>query len=504
MFHVKTKTEPVLLLILLLWSFCCNSVFALSSQAREYLRKAKVFFENGSLKDARDYYQRARKIEADAVEIKDFGARLEQAITEELKELRRRARFFLEAKNVPEAERIVRKLLVLAPEDEFGRETLKQITQINEKIEEYQNKGISVDVNTGRAHDIDLYSAISLLNRARGFLENGDRDKALELVEQVLKREPGYKAALDLKERILFINRIQEFVESANEAFKEGRMRECVDSLNKLIKESPSRTEYLLLRAKAYLKLGELKNAEKDLWDYYRLNPKAKDELFALFSEVYYEMKRYDLALGFASDYSRGINYKNLSYQYRCYIKLYPFGFGLMCCFFMGIPFAFYFTHKKLDFLIARFPPGGFKLGMQLAWGIAFSQPEKYLPQLIEVARGLNTAWLNYYAGICLFRAGQYDGAQRFLAFSFSNEFLAGRAYYFYGLTRRMLKQDLSNHDFEESILASLGKTGKGWYPEFVKRIERELITKYSKVKDLESYEGMAYNLVEAQVGEIG
>ncbi len=194
------------LMLLLAWLFLTAAAgfCATSSQAREYLRKARVFYERGKLKEARDYFIRAQKIEPESSDIEGLGQEIDAAIEAQLKQLRRQADFFLGAKNVPEAEKIVRQLLILSPDDEYGQKQMAEIKKVNEQIAEFQNKGIVVDPQSGRTHDVDLYNAISLLNRARGFLDNGDRAKALELVEQVLEREPGYKVAVELKEKILW------------------------------------------------------------------------------------------------------------------------------------------------------------------------------------------------------------------------------------------------------------------------------------------------------------
>jgi tetratricopeptide (TPR) repeat protein len=496
--RLRKKIELFLIFFLML----AVTAYSLSSQAREYLRKARVYFERGNLKDARDYFLRAQKIEPESEDIKDFGHKLQVEIEKQLKELRQRVDFFLNAKNIPEAEKIVRKLLVLNPDDEFGQKRISEIKQINQQIEEYQNKGIVVSEESGRTYDVEMYSAVSLLNRARVFYENGDRENALNLVEQVLAREPGYKPALELKDQILYVNRIEDFIDTAKEAFKEGRMRECIDSLNRLIEKEPNREDYILLRARAYLKLKRYKEAEKDLWKYYKNHSAETEQLFPLFSELYFGLERYDLALGFSADAKKGVAYMDSGFRFKCYLHLYTLEFSLMCFFMLLSPAAFFYSYKKFEFLGSRFPVGGLRPGLNLFWKMLVSTPEKYLPLLIEVARGLNTAWLNYYAGICLFRVGQYEGAQRFLAYSFTNDFIAGRAYYFYGLTRRLLNQELSNHDFEESVLSSLGKTGNGWHPEFVKNIERDILTKYSKEKSENDYEGMAYKLVKEQVGE--
>ncbi len=496
-----------IVLFIVIGLFCADALVlplsaAVSSQAKEYLRKARVFFERGNLKEALDFCRRAEKIEPESEEIKSAGAEIDSAIEREVKELRRQVEFYFNARNIPEAEKAVQKLLVLSPDDEFGKAQVAEIKRVNDQIEEFRDKGIVVDHSTGRAHDVDLYNSLSLLNRARGFLENGDREKALELVEKVLKREPSYRPALELKEKILHVNRIQQFIDSAEAAFQEGRMRECVDHLDKLITESAGRLEYVLLRARAHLRLRNFSEASRDLWYYLRQKPDERALIYPYLSDLYYESKRYDLALAFAIDPTTGEQYKNLSFQYRSFFKLYSIQFVILGSLILLLIICSYFSYRQFDKLVNRFPPGKFSLGTQLFRQMLTSGPETYLPILVEVARGLNIAWLNYYAGICLFRAGQFDGAQRFLAYSFNNRHLAGRAYYFFGLTKKLLNQETSGNDFDEAIVFLLGRPTAGWYPEFVKRIERELLSSYSIIRDDESYEGMAWQLVSAQVGE--
>lgn len=496
--------RPALMFLLAWLCFYAAAGFcATSSQAREYLRKARVFYERGKLKEARDYFIRAQKIEPESSEISTFGHEVDAAIEAQLKQLRRQADFFLGAKNVPEAEKIVRQLLILSPDDEYGQKQMTEIKKVNEQIEEFQNKGIVVDPQSGRTHDVDLYNAITLLNRARGFLDNRDRAKALELVEQVLEREPGYRVAVELKEKILYVNRIQEFIDSAEIAFQQGKMRECINDLDRLIHESPERVEYLLLRARAHLKLKDYEPARRDFWAYYQLHPEAKKLLFPYFSDLYYGMGRYDLALGFATDPVTAENYQSLSFQYRCKFRFYAIEYSVLALLALIFPGIAYLSYRKFDYLVNRFPVGRFYDGVHLLKSMLISGPDRYLPLLIDVARGLNIAWLNYYAGICLFRAGQLEGAQRFLAYSFSSRHLAGRAYYFFGLTRKLLAQQHFNEDFDASIVASMTRNIRGWHPEFFKRIEREILSVYSKEREPESYEGMACLLVSAQVGEV-
>jgi tetratricopeptide (TPR) repeat protein len=500
MVRIGKKNTAFLLFALFLCFVSSSSLMALSSQARELLRKAEVFFERGVLKNARSNYLRAKKVDPASPEIKEFGQKLNAAIKKQEDELRKRIEFYLQAKNVEEAEKKVQELLVLVPNDSFAREKLAHINEIKNKVKEYKNKGITVAPGMGRSYDIELYSAVSLLARARGHFDNGDREKALELVNQVLEREPGLKAAVELKKEIQRINDIQRIVKTASEAFKEGEMRQAVIALNNLIQSFPGKGEYLLLRARAYIRLENYQEAKKDLWRYYKAFEGKPEEIYPLMAEIYYGLEQYGTALGFCS-YGDNL-FKDRGFRVSCYVNYYRFEFFLLVVFSIVLLVAIYFAYRNFELLTSRFPPGEFFSGIKLAWSFFFQSPESYLPLLVDVARGLNAPWLNYFAAICLFKAKQLDGAQRFFAYSFSNESVAGRAYYFFGLTRKMLKQRLANHDFEESVLTLLAENNRGYYPDFVRKVEQQLIAKFSGHPEKESYEFMALELVKDQTGE--
>lgn len=488
-----------LLLLVTALFFGSISQAAVSSQAREYLRKAKVFFERGDLKQARDYYLRATKIEPESQDIQAIGQEIEYAISEKVKELQRQTEFYLTAKNIPAAEKKLQELLILSPQNDFGQKQLAEIRKIDEQIDEYHNQGIVVDSSTGRSHDLDLYSAISLLNRARGFLDNDERVKALELVNQVLAREPQYKPALELKEKILFVNRIESFVNSAEKAFQQGMMEQCIQDLNRLIKDQPGRPEYFLLRAKAFLKLKEFNSAQQDLWHYFEACPDRKTEIFPLFSEAYSGIGRPDLAIGFMD--ASGMEY-SFGLYCRYFFRLYQAEVIALGVVLIVLLVTTVVAYRKYEELLVKFPTGQLYASMKLFIFMHFLSPEKYMPLLFEVARILNIPWLNYFTGICLLNMEQFEGAQRFLTYSLSNRFVAGRAYYFFGLTRKLLNHANSETAFDSAIIHATARDVKGWHPNFVRKIEREIMEKYSKIKDDSSFEGIAWQIVNAQVGE--
>jgi len=484
---------------LLLFLTTAVQLLAINPQALEYLRRATTSHKSQRLSTARDFLQRAKQIDPDAIEIKDFETLLNKEIAEKIIELNQRAQFFLEAQNIPEAQNLLNEVITLDSSNSFALSRINEISEINQKVEEYQNNGIVIDVNTGRAHDLNLYSAISYLNRARAFFAQGDREKALELVQKVLGREPNYKPALELKEQIEHIKQLEDFLERTHTAFLEGRMRETVEALDKLIYKTPDRFEFYLMRARAHLALKNFSLAEQDLWKYYSYDPSV-DKVYPLLADSFYGQEKYLHALGFSKNPQNGTEYRDFSFRLHCYFKQYPSQTLFMVLTCMALIFAGWLISKHYNELQKRLPLGTTRLGLQCAATTLFKSPSACLGELVVLARDINIPWLNYLAGICLFKAGQIEGAQRFLMYSLGDIGLRVRAGYFTGLTRKILKQRIQEADFEEAVLAGLGRSKKSWHPRFIKLIERELIIKYSKDKSFETFEGMAYKLVNHQV----
>lgn len=485
---------------LLLCVLLAAPLLAYSSQAREYLRRAEVFFENGNLVQARNLLQRADRIDPEDTKINDFAGKLKKAITERSEKLQQQAEFYLSAKNIPDAKKVLNELLSLSPESVFAQEKMKQVSEIYRQIDEYKSQGIEVSASSGRSHDVDFYSAISYMNRARGFFAQGDRIKAMEMLEVILGREPNYKPALELKARIDQVNQLESFVDKAETAFLEGRMMETVDSLNILIADSPDRIEYLLLRGKAYLKLKNYDQALADFWKYFRQNP-DEDTLFPLFSVGYYGQSNYLMALGFSRSKKTGKVYQTFGYRAECHVRLHFVYYLTLLLLIGAIPVVFYYSWKACDDLLMRFSIGSAWIFVKCMFITMTKSPVDCLGGLIEVARDLNVPWLNYLVGICLFKIGQIDGAQRFLSYSITGESVRTRACYFVGLARKNLKYQIYESDFEEAVLTGLGRPATGWHPKFMKDIERELLIGYSKDKSDETFEGMAYLLVDALTG---
>lgn len=474
--------------------------YAIKTQAKEYLRKAKVFFRKGNLSRTQFFLKKAKNVDPSASEIIDFGIELDISIDQKIEMLINRADFYLSSKNIPDAQSKLQEILLINPRYEPALSRMKEIDTKLKQIKNYKRQGITIDAGTGRSFDVDSYSAISLVNQAKALFFNGDREKSLFIINKVLAREPQNKDAIELKEKILTINKIDEYINRASKALKQGKLREYINLLSDIIVKQPERYEFLLMRGKAFVKLGEFKHASKDLLKYYS-KTNEKKETFVLLAKSYFGLEKYDYAHAFSSVEIKNEEGLGEIFRFRCYSNMYS---NVIHSIYIGIflvIFGMWGASKSFDQLVGRFPSGTFKMAISCFRTMIFDSPEKCLDQLVIIARRINTPWLNYMAGITLLKAGQFEGAQRFLAYTFTSESIAAKSYYFFGILRRLLKQKIYRHDFEESVLASLDKTSKSWHPNFMKKIELYILNEYSKEKTLDTLEGTAYLAVKDQIG---
>lgn len=469
-------------------------------QAYEMLRRARAHFERGDLVAAIDMLNRAKAIDPDSDQIFQFEADLNKEVEAEIERLSLRGEHNLEAKNIPEATKLFRKVLALDPSNEFALSKMEQVSEIVEKIQDFKDSGVVVDTSTGRSFDVDLYSAVSFLNRARSLYANGDRESALELIENILAREPSYAPALELKNEIVEIQRMHAFVEQAEATFQRGKMIESLAALDRLINEMPDKHEFLLMRAKANLHLKRYSDAIADLWRYYKFNPDI-ETLFPLLSKAYSGAKEHKRALGFAYHPDTGAPLLEYRQILRAYYDIYPFPLSLLGLLLLAAPLIFYQTWRMTDNFFNKLTPENLKLIFKCAFTMIIRPPESCLGDLIIVARSLNIPALNYLTGMLLFKIGQFDGAQRFLSFASAPGSLSARSRYFSTLARTYTNHRIDDRDFEEPLLTGLSNPRKGWHPNFVRKIERDVLEKYARKTKDDTFEALASYIVRCITG---
>lgn len=484
------------IIILISMVLMTNSLFALSIQANEYLRKARNYLNIKNYKAAEDYFLRAKQESKDEPEIKEFEESLYKKIDEHVESLSKKAFIYMQEKNIPKASEVFREILIFRPNDREALSQLDEIKRINAEIREYKKQGIAVDASTGRSYDLNQYSAISAYNSANALFSKGEFKKALDILNMILEKEPDYGSALKLKEEVERVYELKLIIDKAESSFKTQSMDTVIKSVTELLNKAPNQYQYYLMRAKAYLYTKNYSEAVKDLLTYYAYT-KDKKIVFPLMTEAYFGNGKYLNALAFASDKTSGKSFEFIVKNY--FLAYYWENIMILVFIFLGFPFALFFIWQTGNNLfVQKFTLSNLLKFFKCFIYIAFDKNEKCLKDLLEISRNLNYPWLNYYMGLVLLENNDLVKAQRFFKFVMSNKTLKARASFFHGITSKLLKQNAYEDDFETSVLASLDDLPINlWRPWFLKKLEERLINRFS-AKDDDSLECMAYKLLNS------
>ena len=474
-----------------------SSLFALSMQANENLRKARNYLNIKNYKAAEDYFLRAKEESGEEAEIKEFEENLYKKINEHVESLSKKAFIYMQEKNLPKASEVYREILIYRPDDKEALAQLDSIKKINTEIKEYRKQGIAVDASTGRSYDLNKYSAISAYNTAYALFNKGEFKKALDILNMILEKEPDYGTALQLKEEVERVYELKQIIDKAESSFKSQSMDRVINAVTELLNKAPNQFHYYLMRAKAYFNTRHYSEAIKDLLTYFAYT-NDKEKVFPIMAEACSKSGKYLMGIGFA----KGTNTNSISFFIKNYFLGYYWENILILIFiFVGIPLGLFFIWQTGDNLfIKKFTLANlFKLFKCFVFA-SLDKNEKCLKDLLDVSRSLNYPWLNYFTGLVLLENNDLIKAQRFFKFSMGKKALKPRACYFHGITSRLLKEMAFEADFEESVLTSLDDLPLNiWRPWFFKKLEERLLNRFA-IKDNDSLESMAYKLLNSVV----
>lgn len=493
--HNKVLSLTVILIpVLILLSG--NFALAIGSQANELLHKAKANLNSGNLKAAEIYCKRALEIEPNASEIIDFNSLLKYRIEEHVKDLEKKAFFAMEEKDLPRAEKLYQEILIFQPDNPQALAQMGAIKNIKDKIEEYRKQGVVVPASTGRAFDLSAYSAISNYNRAIAFFHKGERGKAIELLNEILAKEPNHSTAFKLKEEVERVEELAKIIEKAENSLLSESMEKVIQSVTELLEKDPAQIHYYLMRAKAYMKTQQYSNARQDLLKYYSYT-KDEENVFPLMAEISSIEGNNLAAIGFIFNKKLQTHNKNIFWIIKNYFYAYFWqNLFLIVVLFCMLPFAIFYTWQTGENLFLKFSIGNLKKFIKCLSYIFLGKVDKCLKELTDVARNLNYPWLNYFTGLTLLDNSELLKAQRFLKFSLSDISLKARGHYFHGIVSKLLNQNIYEEDFEQSVLYSLDEYPINiWRPKFIRRIENRLLKHY-EVPDNDSLESMAHKLL--------
>ncbi|HEY9071612.1 MAG TPA: tetratricopeptide repeat protein [Candidatus Ozemobacteraceae bacterium] len=474
------RLTPALTVCVLLLSFPLFAAAPAPQAVRQWLEKARFFYEGGNLNAARAQLEQARAVAPDHPEVLELLKRLEAARTKRVEEALRAARFYQEANNLPEADKAYSAILAIDPANTTARKALDALQKVRDAVEKYRETGIQVAPSSGRAFDVEAYSAVSSLLRAQAAFNRGDLETADKLVGAIVERDPSHSQALELQSRIRQLRHINGLFTSLDQEFGVGDYFAAVTALDGLLKEFPDRHDLQVKRGIALQKLGRHAEAIRDLEPLLATTTWLAQILPALSSA--YEAAGNPLrasALAAGTDVSGPV----CPWHHRMVLvwKAYPVSgslllFGGLCCI-----AALGWLLFQIDRLIERFSPQS-TLRLFHCFLFAFFRglDDRHSDDWKSLAFRFRLPWISYVYGLLLFRQGDLPAAQEPLQKALESPSLAPRALYFLGILRKQLGQSIANHDLEQSLLAALRGSNAPLIPPFLSEIEHELIDRHT------------------------
>ncbi len=483
--------------IILLMLFIACSVFAISPQASELLRKARVYLDSGNIKTAENYYRKIQSLNEKSDEINSFGETLQKEIDAYVQNLSRQAFVYMQEKNLPKAEALYKEILTFFPEDKEAISQLNEIKKINKKINQYKKQGIAFDSASGKSFDVNAYSAISEYNRAYAYFQKGDRAKALEILNQMLSKEYNYKAAEKLKEEIESIEELEKIIAKAESSFKNESMTDAIVAITELLERAPDRYFYYLMRAKAYMKQKNYELAKKDLFVYFT-HTKDEDNVYPLMADLSESEGKRQFALGFAYNKDKRSYYKDFNFILRNYFYCYFWENSfLLAVIFILLPLTVFYAWRIMENFFLKFSIVNLIKTFKCFFYASINKINN-TKDFEDIARVINYPWMNYFVGLVLLKNNEYVKAQRFFKFASNSINFKARASYFHGITSKLLNQKAYETDFDEVVITMLDNIlVKSWNPWFMKRLEISLLKQY-EVPDDDSLESMSHKLLSS------
>ncbi len=466
--------------VLLLFSCTAFAAAPPPQAVRQWLEKARYFYQGGNLNAARAQLEQARAIAPDHPDVLELLERLDAARAKRVEESLRAARFYQEANNLPEADKAYRAVLAIDPANKTARQALDALQKVRDAVEKYRETGIQVAPSTGRAFDVEAYSAVSNLLRAQAAFNRGDLETADKLVGAIVERDPSHGQALELQSRIRQLRHINGLFTSLDRELGDGDYFAAVTALDGLLKEFPDRQDLQVKRGIALQKLGRHDAAIRDL-EPFLATTTWLIQILPVLSDAYdaagNPLRACALAAGTDLTGPARPWHRRLVLAW----KAYPVSGSL---FLLGGLLAFaalgWFLYQ-LDRLFERFPPqAAFRLCRCFLLAFFRDIDDRHIEDWKLLASRFRHPWISYVHGLLVFRQGDLPAAQEPLQKALEYPSLAPRALYFLGILRRKLGQSIAAHDLEQSLLAAFRGYAAPLIPPFLAELERELIDRHA------------------------
>ncbi|MBF0500464.1 MAG: tetratricopeptide repeat protein [Candidatus Riflebacteria bacterium] len=425
--------------------------------------------------NAQAYLTRAKNLAPDHPGVKDLEERLSKEMQAAKDACKKLANFYRSSKDLPKAITQYQQILAIDPNDADSRKALAEMNQQVHQIEQYHKTGIVVQADSGRSWDADFYSAVSQMRRARDAYDSGNLEIAKDMVDQILKREKEFGEAKKMRVEILRAIQMKQLLTEYNDSVNKGALQEAIEHLDRLIMMRPNDAKLYLERGQLLLRLKSFQSARKDFFSAVKRGQPFADVRLHL-SECAAGLGEFSHAYALGSAHPNLPGVKTSNFLWLCYWKTYMAQIVLLGVALLFLLWACVVTFGQVDKFYGR---RSFAVLIQTAKYLVYcylQDPMSNPAQATFLAKQLRLPWLHYLNALILCRQGKLDASQESFQASMASRALAPRAYFMLGLVRRKLKQSLQEHDFEQMISLVLAGPPPAWTPEFLLRLEREVL----------------------------
>ncbi|MBF0409114.1 MAG: hypothetical protein HQM10_17330 [Candidatus Riflebacteria bacterium] len=497
----------VAIILFIFTIFIHSSLSAADDQAEQLIEKAEKLIKEGKYLRAKVYITQAKRLVRENDSLKAVEYKFKVAVKEKSELLLRSARFLKDSKRINDAINEYKALLSLDPGNEEAKSELKQLEGIKSKVKRFQETGIQIPSQSGRSEDVEAYTKMDYMLKAKKAYFMGNFNKALEIVDNLLKIYPEYFEALELKNTINQMKSITEIVENAETNLQSGKFKESLDFLNILIAREPERVDLLFKRGVALLKIksyyGSIQDLEKVLfWKPYsgsifQKNPVQPEVILPFLAEAYLGFGKPKQAYALSFNPYTGGPVRGFDFRVQCLFEEYKIScivFSLSILFFLCCIIWFVYD---LSQLLEKYRLMG--LLSFIKWfltGVLTGKVDDGI-NLKEFTDFLHIPWLNYVSGLHFLNMGDASNADEMFRNCHGSSLISLRAEYFRGISGKILEKPGYDINFESVVTLSSKTFHSNYIPDFVKKLELELLEKNLNTSlAVDSNERMAWNIV--------
>ncbi|MBI3038608.1 tetratricopeptide repeat protein [bacterium] len=456
----------------------CSIVQAQTGQIDQLISKAEYFLSVENVVTANAFLSQAHGISPNHPRVKEFSEKLKIFVSSRVNSHLQAGDFFASNHDVPRAIEEYNAVLRISPSNKTALEKLNDIRKIKIEVKKYQNQGVTIDQSTGHFYDSQSYSALFALLQAKEAYSKGDLEKAVQILDDLLKRDGKFQEAGKLKEKILEEVKFRTLVSEAESEKGHGNYSKSLEYFGRAIALNPNRADLRVSRGLANLRLGAYQAAQDDF--FVSLDMKTPlEKIQAYLAEAYAGKGEFLKALALSKKPAGNTYLFPVKVRGSWYISAFPYASMIGFLETVLLFFAFFWCWRQFDKVLGRKSVSDLYQIVRCIIGCYFLNPLSNASKIKTIGQTLNNPWWNFFCGLVLLNLKKPDEAQNLFQGSLSSQSLAPRANFFLGMIRAEIDSDTFRHNLEQVIILGLNSPPEPWTPKFLFKLEKSLLENY-------------------------